>query len=222
MISRVAASRNATPGSRARARPAAETRAAERPAPRSRASERPAASIRAPRRRDLMACVSDPSRFQLVGRLALGECCVSDLARRVRLSQSCTTRHLQVLARHGVARGRRQGKRVVFQLCTERATVRALLRWALSNAPAAIETEQPRPAAPAVDTKRSRPPPAASFEAAAAEPATAEPVAAERVAAERVAAEPPADGPEAVDAAQTGLETPRRRPVRQELEDFLL
>lgn len=67
------------------------------------------------------------SRFQLA--LLLLECpaCVSDLAKRVGLSQSCTTRHLQALQRAGVVRGTRDGKRVVFRTVTDRDEIAALL-----------------------------------------------------------------------------------------------
>jgi hypothetical protein len=41
---------------------------------------------------------------------------VSQLARAVRLSQSCTTRHLQALEAAGLVKGWRDGKRVVFRL----------------------------------------------------------------------------------------------------------
>jgi DNA-binding transcriptional ArsR family regulator len=235
MILRAAAARAAPPGSRARTHPAAQNRASERPGPRSRATERPTASIRAPRRRDLMACVSDPSRFQLVSRLALGECCVSDLARRVGLSQSCTTRHLQVLARYGVARGRRQGKRVVFQLCTERATVRALLRWALSNVPAAAETEQHRPPTGPKGRVRSRSSRAARNDPAVTESSATEPAASAEssrttpapshsgsTSSEPATARQRSAEPDESAAAPANLEPPRRRPIYEELEDFLL
>jgi len=81
------------------------------------------------RSRDILACLGDPSRFRLV--LSLLECerCVTELAAQVGLSQSCTTRHLQYLEREGLVRGVRQGKRVVFQLRSDRTRVRDLLAW---------------------------------------------------------------------------------------------
>jgi len=50
----------------------------------------------------VLACLGDPSRFRMVALLAGGDRCVTDIAREVRLSQSCTTRHLQVLLRHAI------------------------------------------------------------------------------------------------------------------------
>jgi DNA-binding transcriptional ArsR family regulator len=79
--------------------------------------------------RDILACLGHPSRFRLVLSLLEGERCVTELAGQVGLSQSCTTRHLQYLEREGLARGVRQGKRVVFQLRSDRARVRDLLAW---------------------------------------------------------------------------------------------
>jgi len=85
------------------------------------------------RSRDLLACLGDPSRFRLVLALLGGELCVTELAVRVGLSQSCTTRHLQYLGREGLVRGVRQGKRVVFQLRSDRARVRDLLAWVTAS-----------------------------------------------------------------------------------------
>jgi len=63
-----------------------------------------------------LAVLAPPRRFQLMLLLLGGvERSVSQLARAVRLSQSCTTRHLQALARAGLVKGTRDGKRVVFR-----------------------------------------------------------------------------------------------------------
>lgn len=83
----------------------------------------------ASRSREILACLGDASRFRLVLSLLERERCVTELAERVGLSQSCTTRHLQFLEREGVVRGLRQGKRVVFHLRADRPRVRELLAW---------------------------------------------------------------------------------------------
>ena len=59
---------------------------------------------------------------------------VSQLARAVRLSQSCTTRHLQALERAGLVKGVRDGKRVVFRPSPRDATARGVLASLLRNA----------------------------------------------------------------------------------------
>ena len=89
----------------------------------------------AARNRDILACLSDASRFRLALSLLEGERCVTELAAAVGLSQSCTTRHLQYLEREGLVRGMRQGKRVVFRLRSDQARVRELLAWATSASP---------------------------------------------------------------------------------------
>lgn len=66
--------------------------------------------------RERLACLADPSRFRIIQTLAGGERFVSDLAQAIGLSQSCTTRHLQALARHGLVAGRRRGRRVMFSI----------------------------------------------------------------------------------------------------------
>jgi DNA-binding transcriptional ArsR family regulator len=88
------------------------------------------------RARDLLACLGDSSRFRLVLHLLESERCASDLALDVGLSQSCTTRHLQVLERAGIVCGARDGKRVLFRLCREKPNVDGLIVWALREAEA--------------------------------------------------------------------------------------
>jgi DNA-binding transcriptional ArsR family regulator len=80
----------------------------------------------------LLACLGEPSRFRLIAELAARERCVTDLARAVRLSQSCTTRHLQALERAGLVEGKRDGKRVVFRVRSESPDVASLVSWALA------------------------------------------------------------------------------------------
>ncbi len=67
----------------------------------------------------MLACLAVPSRFRLVRAIAEADRCVGELAISVGLSQSCTTRHLQALAREGLIEGRRDGKRVRFSLSAE-------------------------------------------------------------------------------------------------------
>lgn len=76
--------------------------------------------------RRLLACLGDPSRFALAQALLPGERCVTELATLVGLSQSCTTRHLQALAREGLIRSRRDGKRVLCRLAHDEATAAVL------------------------------------------------------------------------------------------------
>ena len=84
--------------------------------------------------RSLLACLGDRSRFRVVASLLDGEACVTELAARVGLSQSCTTRHLQALAREGVVLRTRQGKRVVFRVRDDDPRVAALIEWAMQRA----------------------------------------------------------------------------------------
>lgn len=63
-----------------------------------------------------LAVLAPPRRFELLMLLLSGvDRSVSQLAAIVRLSQSCTTRHLQSLQRAGLVKGVRDGKRVVFR-----------------------------------------------------------------------------------------------------------
>ncbi len=78
----------------------------------------------------VLQCLGDESRFRVMTELVRGDRCVTELATLVGLSQSCTTRHLQVLERAGLVSSARSGKRVVFCVRDEPRVV-ALLAWAL-------------------------------------------------------------------------------------------
>src|SRR5262252_2735225 len=73
-----------------------------------------------------LAALAPPRRFELLVLLMAGvDRSVSQLAEAVGLSQSCTTRHLQSLARAGLVNGLRDGKRVVFRIAPRDAPARA-------------------------------------------------------------------------------------------------
>jgi DNA-binding transcriptional ArsR family regulator len=75
-----------------------------------------------------LAVLAAPRRFGLLMLMLSGEDrSVSQLAEAVGLSQSCTTRHLQALARAGLVKGARDGKRVVFRIAPRDAAARAVL-----------------------------------------------------------------------------------------------
>jgi len=88
-----------------------------------------AMTIQAPALHRALAVLAPPKRFQLMLLLLAGpDRSVSQLARAVRLSQSCTTRHLQALARVGLVKGTRDGKRVVFRPSPGDATATQVIR----------------------------------------------------------------------------------------------
>jgi DNA-binding transcriptional ArsR family regulator len=75
-----------------------------------------------------LSALAAPKRFDLLLlMLAGGDRSVSQLAKAVQLSQSCTTRHLQALARAGLVKGVRDGKRVVFRIAPRDAAARVVL-----------------------------------------------------------------------------------------------
>jgi DNA-binding transcriptional ArsR family regulator len=85
------------------------------------------------RAQDAIACLAVPSRFRLVRAIAEADRCVGELALRVGLSQSCTTRHLQALARAGLVVSRRDGRHVRFRLRTDTDAVHGLLEIVLGG-----------------------------------------------------------------------------------------
>jgi DNA-binding transcriptional ArsR family regulator len=99
-----------------------------------------------------MSLMGDPSRHSLILALSEGGKCVSDLAREIGLSQSCTTRHLQALERDRVALRTREGKRVLYSVRRDDPVVLDLLRIALegkaTGSDAPIERAEALPAEP--------------------------------------------------------------------------
>lgn len=79
--------------------------------------------------RQQLACLGDASRFRIVSELTDGQACVTELAGRIGLSQSCTTRHLQALERAGLVSRERAGRRVLFAVRSHDPAVRSLLEW---------------------------------------------------------------------------------------------
>jgi DNA-binding transcriptional ArsR family regulator len=85
------------------------------------------------RTQDAIACLAVPSRFRLVRAIAEADRCVGELALRVGLSQSCTTRHLQALARAGLVESRRDGRQVRFRLRPHTGAAQGLLEIVLGG-----------------------------------------------------------------------------------------
>lgn len=104
---------------------------------------------------DLLACLADTSRFRLVSALTVGDRCVTELARDVGLSQSCTTRHLQALRQAGLVSAERQGKRVVYGLKADEPRVSSLLYWALDASTAGQGARKPSAQRSGVTTRRA-------------------------------------------------------------------
>jgi len=77
---------------------------------------------------EALAVLAPRKRFDLLLLMLSGvDRSVSQLASAVELSQSCTTRHLQALARAGLVKGARDGKRVVFRIAPRDAAARTVL-----------------------------------------------------------------------------------------------
>jgi DNA-binding transcriptional ArsR family regulator len=160
-----------------------------------------------PRVRRLMSCLGDPSRFELVRRLLRGDRCVSDLAQDIGLSQSCTTRHLQVLQREQMVLSERNGKRVMFRLCLDEPQVSALLSWAMSARASARSANPAR----SVPKRRSAAPRGEGRDVPSRAPANAS-----------RAAQTPGPVPETTSSQASDPVPPPRRAARSDLEDYLL
>jgi len=123
--------------------------------------------------RHMLACIGDHSRYLVIMTLAGGGQCVTEVAKRIGRSQSCTTRHLQALARGGIVERQRQGKRVVFTLRLDDPRVRGLVEWAIEHDMQLVS--RPYLTAPNAIRKRSgATPPEATRSPGSADPADPE------------------------------------------------
>lgn len=167
--------------------------------------------------RERLAVLGDASRFRIAQALAGAERCVTELADRVGLSQSCTTRHLQAMARAGLVTGLRDGKRVVFRLRTDDPAIGALLEWALAAEPGSGSDPGPgrSPRAAAAAAPRRSSPARAAKAAALVTPAA--PI------AQSAPVDPAFDLPSAADTPPEREPAPSPSPRRtNDLEDYLL
>jgi DNA-binding transcriptional ArsR family regulator len=73
------------------------------------------------------AALADPTRRRILEHLALGDRCVTDLARPYRMSLPAVSKHLRVLERAGLVRRRRSGR--VHQLKLEAKPMKEAQQW---------------------------------------------------------------------------------------------
>jgi len=186
----------------------------------------------------LLASLADPSRLRVLGVLAEGDYCVTEVAVRVGLSQSCTTRHLQTLQRAGVLNRVRDGKRVRFRIRRDDPAIERLVEFVLLRQarplpatadPGGASVHAPRPPAMHVAVQRRAAParPLATvtpLRAAVPDMTVAGTPATDGVTIAPLHAAPPAAGPgdavaTTVTAEAPGDDSPASAP---ELEDYLL
>lgn len=103
-----------------------------------------------------LACVADPSRYRVLSLLVEGDFCVTEIAARIGLSQSCTTRHLQTLQRAGVLTRTRAGKRVLFRIREGDPELARLIELILVRRPLESRPATPRRRAPAARARVDR------------------------------------------------------------------
>jgi DNA-binding transcriptional ArsR family regulator len=164
----------------------------------------------------LMAALGHSSRFRLTLSLLEGERCVGELARAIGLSQSCTTRHVQALERAGIVRSRRDGKRVLVGIESDREEIAQLLEWLAPAADAERAEGGPPPRPAAARAGRRGPGPRASARRAGA---GADPGAPRVESEEPAPLAAPASGTHAPPVQEP---TPHPRRPHETLEDFLL
>jgi ArsR family transcriptional regulator, nickel/cobalt-responsive transcriptional repressor len=80
---------------------------------------------------DTMQALATPSRVRILGRLHAGPCSVNELAVAVGMEPSAVSHQLRLLRHLGLVAGRRDGRRVVYDLYDDH--VGELLEQAISH-----------------------------------------------------------------------------------------
>ena len=80
---------------------------------------------------ETMQALATPSRVRILGRLHAGACSVNELAEAVAMEPSAVSHQLRVLRHLGLVVGRRDGRRVVYDLYDDH--VGELLEQAISH-----------------------------------------------------------------------------------------
>jgi ArsR family transcriptional regulator, nickel/cobalt-responsive transcriptional repressor len=80
---------------------------------------------------DTMQALATPSRVRILGRLHAGACSVNELADAVAMEPSAVSHQLRLLRHLGLVVGRRDGRRVVYELHDDH--VGELLEQAISH-----------------------------------------------------------------------------------------
>ena len=80
---------------------------------------------------DTMQALATPSRVRILGRLSAGPCSVNELAEALNMEPAAVSHQLRLLRHLGLVVGRRQGRRVVYDLYDDH--VGELLEQAISH-----------------------------------------------------------------------------------------
>jgi ArsR family transcriptional regulator, nickel/cobalt-responsive transcriptional repressor len=80
---------------------------------------------------ETMQALAAPSRLRILGRLHAGACSVNELAEAVEMAPSAVSHQLRLLRHLGLVVGRRDGRRVVYDLYDDH--VGELLEQAISH-----------------------------------------------------------------------------------------
>jgi DNA-binding transcriptional ArsR family regulator len=72
---------------------------------------------------DLLTCLSQPTRIQLIFALSNQEACVCHLEYLTQMKQASISQHLNILRKYGIVDTRRDGKHIYYHLCNPLALV---------------------------------------------------------------------------------------------------
>jgi len=74
----------------------------------------------------LLKCVADDTRIQILINLKNGERCVCEIMKNLNKEQSLISHHLQSLRRRGLIQRRREGKKIMYRL-TDQSILKLLV-----------------------------------------------------------------------------------------------
>ena len=64
----------------------------------------------------LFKALGDSSRMKILFQIGSSEACVSEVARKLKMSESAVSHHLHILRMNGLVRWRRSGKTILYQM----------------------------------------------------------------------------------------------------------
>jgi DNA-binding transcriptional ArsR family regulator len=89
---------------------------------------------------EMFRLMGDASRLKIILACLDAPICVSDIARRTKLSQSLVSHHLRLLRAARVLRAERRGKKVIYAACD--AHIRRVITDMVAHAGEAVEAHE--------------------------------------------------------------------------------
>ena len=71
---------------------------------------------------DFLKLIANPTRLLVLCTIVTGKCCVSDLEKVVKISQSALSQHLAKMREEGLIKSTKEGQKVYYSICDPNIT----------------------------------------------------------------------------------------------------